>query len=105
MTVPNGSPPPGEAPDATYLGNGRLWTSLWPHGLVLVPPDDIATITNRLRWHVDKFNGGSGLAYPLAMSIGVSRYESGNRLTLEGLVNAADAAMYRHKRPGATGPA
>jgi hypothetical protein len=42
VTVPNGSPPPGEAPDATYLGNGRLWTSLWPHGLVLVPPDDIA---------------------------------------------------------------
>jgi GGDEF domain-containing protein len=39
------------------------------------------------------------------MSIGVSRYDSGNRLTLEGLVNAADAAMYRHKRPGAGGPA
>jgi hypothetical protein len=22
------------------LGNGRLWTVLWPRGLVLVPPDD-----------------------------------------------------------------
>ena len=73
--------------------------------LVIVPPDDIATITNRLKWHVDKFNGGLDRPYTLAMSIGVSRYDSGNRLTLEGLVNAADAAMYRHKRPGAGGPA
>jgi len=70
--------------------------------LVIVPPDDIATITNRLKWHVDKFNSGSGRPYPLAMSIGVSRYDTTNRLTLEGLVNAADAAMYRHKRPGAS---
>ena len=43
VTVPNGSAPPGEAPGATYLGNGRLWTGLWPHGLVLVPPDDIGS--------------------------------------------------------------
>jgi hypothetical protein len=41
VTVPNGSLPPGVASGAAYLGNGGLWTSLWPHGLVLVPPDDI----------------------------------------------------------------
>jgi hypothetical protein len=47
VTAPNNLTPPGEAPSkgslgaGGYLGNGRLWTVLWPHGLVLVPPDDI----------------------------------------------------------------
>jgi diguanylate cyclase (GGDEF)-like protein/PAS domain S-box-containing protein len=68
--------------------------------LVIVPPDDIATITNRLKWHVDKFNGGSGFPYSLSMSIGVSHFDRAARPTLEGLVNQADAAMYRRKRPG-----
>ncbi len=46
--MPNGLTPPGEAPDTRpledggFLGNGRLWTVLWPRGLVLVPPDDMA---------------------------------------------------------------
>ena len=31
VTAPNGSQPPGEqAASADYLGNGRLWTVLWP---------------------------------------------------------------------------
>jgi diguanylate cyclase (GGDEF)-like protein/PAS domain S-box-containing protein len=68
--------------------------------LVIVPPDDVATITNRLRWHVDKFNAGSDLPYSLSMSIGVSRLDRTGIPTLEGLVNEADTAMYRHKRPG-----
>jgi len=40
-TVPNGSTPPGEASSKLNHGNGRLWTILWPRGLVLVPPDDV----------------------------------------------------------------
>lgn len=47
VTAPNNLTPPGEAPDkgslerGGNLGNGRLWTVLWPRGLVLVPRDDI----------------------------------------------------------------
>jgi hypothetical protein len=41
VTPPNGLVPPGEPADPGYLGNGDLWTVLWPNGLVLVPPDDI----------------------------------------------------------------
>jgi hypothetical protein len=46
VTAPNNLTPPGQAPSngspgaGGYFGNGRLWTVLWPHGLVLVPPDD-----------------------------------------------------------------
>lgn len=36
VTAPNGSLPPGEqAASADYLGNGRLWTVLWPEGEVV----------------------------------------------------------------------
>ena len=41
VTPPNGSPPPGGGRDRFYLGRDGLWTVLWPHGLVVVPPDDI----------------------------------------------------------------
>lgn len=41
VTLGNGQTPPGEAPSADYLGNGRLWTVLWPKGIAFVPPDDI----------------------------------------------------------------
>ncbi len=52
VTSPNGLTPPGEAPDELYFGNGRLWTVLWPGGLVLVPPDDIGP------------NGSLGMKFP-----------------------------------------
>jgi diguanylate cyclase (GGDEF)-like protein/PAS domain S-box-containing protein len=67
--------------------------------LVIVPPDDVATINHRLKWHVDKFNTSSALPYSLSMSIGVSRLGRETGTTLEGLVKEADAAMYRQKRP------
>ncbi len=40
VTLPNGNPPPGQSISASYHGNGRLWTSLLPNG-VLVPPENI----------------------------------------------------------------
>jgi hypothetical protein len=40
-TVPNGSTPPGERPSRAYHGNGRLWTVLWPHGVVVIGPDGV----------------------------------------------------------------
>jgi len=73
--------------------------------LVIVPPDDVATITNRLEWHVGKFNSQSGVPYTLSMSIGVAHFDPATGQTLEGLVHRADTAMYRRKRitPGPPG--
>jgi diguanylate cyclase (GGDEF)-like protein/PAS domain S-box-containing protein len=68
--------------------------------LVIVPPDDIATITNRLKWHVDKFNATAGLPYTLSLSFGVAHFNPGTSDSLETLLKEADAAMYRRKRPG-----
>ena len=44
VTPPGGPRPPiaSGLPGAPYLGNGRLWVGLWPHGLVIVPPDNIS---------------------------------------------------------------
>jgi diguanylate cyclase (GGDEF)-like protein len=67
--------------------------------LVIVPPDDVATITNRLKWHLDKFNAGTGHPYRLAMSVGVAHFDTGGTNSLEALIAAADAEMYRQKRP------
>lgn len=67
--------------------------------LVIVPPDDITTITNRLMWHLDKFNTGASLPYELALSIGVAHFDPQRSDSLESLISDADAAMYRHKRP------
>ena len=41
VTPPRGPRPPAGLPPGPYIGNGRLWVGLWPHGLVIVPPDDI----------------------------------------------------------------
>jgi hypothetical protein len=38
VTLPNGSTPPGEEPIPDHHGNGALWTTLWPEGRVLIPP-------------------------------------------------------------------
>lgn len=38
VTLPNGNPPPGGQPSGDYLGNGKLWTELWPEGVVLMTP-------------------------------------------------------------------
>lgn len=71
--------------------------------LVVVPPDDISTITNRLTWHLDKFNTGAGLPYQLALSLGVAHFDPRTHESLEALISDADAAMYRQKRPPADG--
>jgi hypothetical protein len=39
---PNGATPPGEAPSDLNHGNGKLWTVLWPHGVVIASgPDQV----------------------------------------------------------------
>jgi diguanylate cyclase (GGDEF)-like protein/PAS domain S-box-containing protein len=74
--------------------------------LVIVPPDDVATITKRLKWHLNKFNTGAGRPYRLAMSVGVARFGESGHNSLEALIAAADEAMYRQKRqPDGQAPA
>ena len=38
-TRPNGPVPPGRKADGGNYGNGRMWTALWPHGVVVAIPD------------------------------------------------------------------
>jgi hypothetical protein len=40
VTRPNGSTPPG-VPGSRFFGGGGLWTLVWPHGLVLVPKENV----------------------------------------------------------------
>lgn len=41
VTQPNESTPPGETvQDANYLGNGKLWTALWPNGKIYMLPEN-----------------------------------------------------------------
>jgi hypothetical protein len=35
VTHANGATPPGEVPSIQNHGNGKLWTVLWPHGVVV----------------------------------------------------------------------
>lgn len=41
VTSPNGAAPAGELPADVYLGNGALWTALWPDGVVHIPAQNI----------------------------------------------------------------
>jgi hypothetical protein len=41
VTPPNGATPAGELPADVYLGNGVLWTALWPDGVVHIDPQNI----------------------------------------------------------------
>jgi len=73
VTRPNGAPPPeGEAPDGNWLGNGRLWTVLWPKGLVVVPPDGVEP------------DGGLGMKFPWwrAPDVHGAVHITGHELTL-----------------------
>jgi LysM repeat protein len=44
VTQPNGSMPPGESVESPdYLGNGELWTVLWPNGKIIMSPENQRT--------------------------------------------------------------
>jgi hypothetical protein len=38
VTLPNGRHPPGTAAGPNWYGNGKLFTPIWPHGVILVDP-------------------------------------------------------------------
>lgn len=39
LTLPNGETPPGEPGSGANHGNGKLWTAMWPHNVVIATPD------------------------------------------------------------------
>ena len=41
LTLPNGNKPPADHDVGANHGNGRLWTALWPHNVVIATPDYI----------------------------------------------------------------
>jgi hypothetical protein len=41
LTLPNGNMPPGGATVGANHGNGKLWTAMWPHNVVIATPDYI----------------------------------------------------------------
>ena len=38
VTLPNGRHPPGTAAGPVWYGNGKLFTALWPHGVIVADP-------------------------------------------------------------------
>jgi hypothetical protein len=41
VTIPNGNTPPGEATEVQSHGNGKLWTVLWPYGVMIADTDSV----------------------------------------------------------------
>ena len=41
LTLPNGRMPPGGKNVGANHGNGKLWTAMWPHNVVIATPDYI----------------------------------------------------------------
>ena len=39
LTVPNGAAPRDDSDAGMNHGNGRLWTAIWPHNVVIASPD------------------------------------------------------------------
>jgi len=68
--------------------------------LAAVSAADAETIMTRLKWHLDKYNAGSGLPYQLVLSVGMAHVDPDGVKTLEDLVREADALMYEDKRSG-----
>jgi len=69
-TAPNGDSPPGEPPSPEYLGNGRLFTVLWPDGVVVFEPGGPGEIRD---------NGSLAMKWPFWRGEGAE-----GRLTIQG---------------------
>jgi len=104
VTEPNGSLPPGETVTAReYLGNGELWTVLWPDGRVVFEPggpgeirDDRGLAMKFPFWRGESVRGDlritgrrlDGVAGPLTAEIPEGYGETGFQAT--GLVFASE---------------
>jgi hypothetical protein len=77
VTAPNGETPPGERYSPNHLGNGALWTGLWPEGTVVFGPS---------------FPGSINEDGSLEMKFWWWRAIPGEQLTVEGRRLDAEAA-------------
>jgi hypothetical protein len=87
VTIPNGTAPPGQRPNASSYGNGALFTGLWPDGTVVFR------------------RGGPGSVLPdgsLSMKFGWWRVVRG-KLTIQGRRLDAPAPALRARIPEAYG--
>ncbi|MCE7861861.1 MAG: hypothetical protein DYG86_19000, partial [Chloroflexi bacterium CFX2] len=66
VTPPNGSLPPGETVKSQYyLGNGELWTTLWPDGKIIMQAHNVEPDGSlAMKW---SFVRGDGVVGPLAV--------------------------------------
>jgi hypothetical protein len=69
-TAPNGVKPPGEEPSREFFGNGKLFTLLWPNGVVIFEPGGPGEIRD---------DGSLAMKWPFWRGAGVS-----GELTIEG---------------------
>ena len=56
VTLPNGNTPPGEKPSASHHGNGKIWTGLWPYGVIIASRDYVrpdGSVRMKFFWFAD----------------------------------------------------
>jgi diguanylate cyclase (GGDEF)-like protein len=63
-----------------------------------VNSDGLRTVLDRVRKNLAALSQDSRFSWRLAVSVGVVQYDAANPATLEGLLAAADQAMYREKQ-------
>jgi two-component system cell cycle response regulator len=63
-----------------------------------VNSDGLRTVLERVRKNLAALSQDSRFSWRLAVSVGVVQYDAANPATLEGLLAAADQAMYREKQ-------
>lgn len=82
-TTPNGATPPGEAAAPLYLGNGEIFTTLWPDGVVVFEPGGPGEVradgSLAMKW---PFWRGEGVAGELTIE-GRSLHTSGLTVSAE----------------------
>ncbi len=57
----------------------------------------MAALARRIRERLQTRNARAGIAYPLSLSLGISRYDPDSPCTLQELLVQADRKMYQEK--------
>jgi hypothetical protein len=65
VTLPNANTPPGEKASPGDYGNGKIWTSLWPYGVIIAAEDSVeadGSIRMKFWWFSDGVEGDLGIS-------------------------------------------